>query len=366
MFAIILLTVTTLMQAYVFLRAASVPFIRRHLSRQALLLAAVTTWGIAAGGFTFGHHGTGTIARWAEFWGMNWMAALFLAFAALLIVDLLTLFGLILRQPAPRLRGWALTVAAVLSLLALAQGMRPPVVSDHEVPLSGLPAALDGTVLAAVSDLHLGNLIGRDWLARRLDQIETLEPDMIVLLGDIFEGHGSESDDLVALFKGLAPPLGVWAVTGNHEFYSPGNSSIRKMEQSGFRILRDQWAEAAPGLILAGVDDLNIHRRRNTGGDPVTRALSGRPLGATVFLSHTPREYEKAAGLDTGLMLSGHTHGGQIWPFNFLMKRFYPKLAGRYQVNDMVLIVGRGTGTWGPRMRLWHPGEILRITLRSK
>ena len=95
------------------------------------------------------------------------------------------------------------------------------------------------------------------------------------------------------------------------------------------------------------------------------KALSGRPPGATVFLSHTPWETEKAAGAGAGLMLSGHTHGGQIWPFSYMVRLRYPLLGGRYDVNGMTVIVCRGTGTWGPRMRLWRPGEILRITLRS-
>ena len=96
------------------------------------------------------------------------------------------------------------------------------------------------------------------------------------------------------------------------------------------------------------------------------RLSQGALAGATVFLSHTPWRAEEAAGAGAGLMLSGHTHGGQIWPFGYLVKNRYPLFAGRYEVNRMTVIVCRGAGAWGPRMRLWHPGEILLVTLRSK
>jgi hypothetical protein len=130
-------------------------------------------------------------------------------------------------------------------------------------------------------------------------QVKAQRPDLIVLLGDIFEGHGPPGDHLVAAFKQLSAPLGIWAVSRNHEFH--GRDKISLLEKSGFR-----------------------------------------------------------------LMLSGHTHGGQIWPFDYLVRNRYPLLEGRYEVEGMTVIVCRGTGTWGPRMRLWYPSEILRVTLRRK
>lgn len=114
------------------------------------------------------------------------------------------------------------------------------------------------------------------------------------------------------------------------------------------------------------MDDLTAGRKASQGGDPLAQALAGRPSGVTIFLSHTPWQAERAACLGVGLMLCGHTHGGQIWPFGYLVRLFYPLLEGRYEVDGMTAIVCRGTGTWGPRMRLWRPGEILRVTLRKK
>jgi hypothetical protein len=326
----------------------------------------VLLWAIFFIGRVFGHGGTGTLAATAEFFGMNWMGTLLLLFIPLLAADLLTLFGLLLPRVAPSIRGWALVVGAALSIIALVQGLRPPVVQNCEVRLAGLPHAMDKTVVVAMSDLHLGSLIGKRWLAARVAQVKKGQPDLVVFLGDLFEGHGEPENELLPILRGLSAPLGVWAVTGNHEFHGGRKRSLRLFDEGGIRLLRNRWEQVRPGLILAGVDDLTSKYRDGRGGDFISQALSDRPPGATILLSHTPWETEKAARAGAALMLCGHTHGGQIWPLGYLMRRTYPLLAGRYEVGGMPVIVSRGAGTWGPRMRLWRPGEVLRVTLRSK
>lgn len=119
-------------------------------------------------------------------------------------------------------------------------------------------------------------------------------------------------------------------------------------------------------MLLAGVENFTARHRSGQGGDIISRTLALRPPGAAVLLSHTPRQAEKISHAGANLMLSGHTHGGQIWPFGYLVRLVYPLLEGRYEVDGMTAIVTRGAGTWGPRMRLWHPGEILRVTLKRK
>ncbi|MHC4791135.1 MAG: metallophosphoesterase, partial [Planctomycetota bacterium] len=233
-----------------------------------------------------------------------------------------------------------------------------------EVCLAGLPRTMDGTVLVVLSDMHLGSLLGKDWLTARIAQVKAQRPDIVVLLGDIYEGHGPPEDKLIATFKQLSAPLGIWAVSGNHEFH--GEAKANLLEKSGFKLLSNRWTEVRPGLILSGVDDLNNRRRNRQEGDPISEALLDRPAGATIFLSHSPWHAERISKTGVGLMLSGHTHGGQIWPFDYLVRYRYPLLEGRYELNRMTVLVCRGTGTWGPRMRLWHPSEILRVTLRGK
>jgi len=215
-----------------------------------------------------------------------------------------------------------------------------------------------------LSDLHLGSQLGERWLSARVAQVEAQQADLVLILGDIFEGHGPPQEKLLLRLRRLSAPLGVWAVPGNHELH--GGHDANLLEETGFQVLRNRWAEVRPGFVLAGVEDLTAERRTGRGGDPISQALSGRPPGSTLLLSHTPWQAERAAKAGVGLMLCGHTHGGQVWPFGYFTRLSYPLLEGWYEVDGMPVIVCRGTGTWGPRMRLWHPGEILRVTLRGK
>lgn len=366
MFGAILLTVITLLHVYCFWRAGSVPFLRRHLSKKLLIGIGLTLWGLFTLGRFLGHSNTGPAFGILELLGMNWMAVLFLLTVCLLTVDLITGFGFLLSRLAPMLRGLALLAGGVLAVIALVQGLRPPVIQSYNLPLSGLAPELDGTVIVALSDLHLGSLLGKQWLQARVEQVQEQQPDLVVLLGDIFEGHGQPPESLTPVLQGLAAPLGVWAVLGNHEFHGRSDAGTALSQYDGIRILSNSWTELRPSLVLAGVDDLTANHRSGQGGDPIAKALAGRPPGATILLSHTPWQTDKAACAGVELMLSGHTHGGQIWPFGYLTQRLYPLLAGQYEVDGMTVIVSRGTGTWGPRLRLWRPGEILRITLHPE
>ena len=367
MFGLSLTIAGTLMHLYVFLRAASAPLVRRRIPRWILVGFALLLWAVFLLPRAIGYGGAGAWSVALEFCGMNWIAALFLTTIALLAVDLATGFGFLFRRFAPSLRDWALIAGATLSVIALIQGMRPPVVRDYEVRLAGLPDEMDGLVLVAMGDLHLSTLIGPRWLNARVAQVQALRPDLVVLLGDIVEARAPAKDELIAGLRRLSAPLGVWAILGNHEFYGrSGEDPALLLGMAGMTVLRNRWAEVRPGLILAGVDDLTTRRRTGSEGDPVVQALAGRPPGATLLLSHTPWEAEKAASAGVGLMLSAHTHGGQIWPFGYLVGLRYPLLAGRYDVEGMTVLVTSGAGTWGPRMRLWRPGEILRVTLRPK
>jgi len=365
MFGTILISVSTLMHIYVFWRTATVPFVRRQVPLPVLIGVGVVLWVIFYLGRFVGHHGTGVAAATLEFLGMNWMAMLFLTSVPLLAVDLITAFGWFMPRLAKVLRGWALVAGAVLSIIALFQGLRPPVVQSYEVRIDGLPGEMDGTVIVALSDMHLGSLLGEQWLSARVAQVNAQQPDLVVLLGDIFEGHGPPSRELIRILDRISAPLGVWAVPGNHESYGVYGTRAGPVEDAGFQMLRNRWIEVRPGLVLAGVEDLTVRNRSGRNGDIIARALASRPPGATVLLSHMPWQAKKATQAGVGLMLSGHTHGGQIWPFGYLVRRVYPLLAGLYEVDGLTVIVSRGTGTWGPRMRLWHPGEILRVTLRE-
>lgn len=364
MFGIILLSICTIMHIYVFGRTASIPFIKRYIPRKVFIGAGFILWLLLIGGRLIGHRGDGVLATALEFLGMSWMAILFLTFVPLIIIDIVTIFGFLMPGLSQKIRGCGLILGLLLSLIALFQGIKAPVIQDYEVTIADLPEAMNGKVLVALSDLHLGSQTGERWLEDRITQVRKLQPDIVVLLGDIFEGHGPRPDNLIKILSRLTAPLKVWAVNGNHESYGDGKANL--IEQTGFNLLNNRWEEVTAGLIIAGVDDLSVHRRRGGVGETVSKALSERPSGATIFLSHSPLFADKAAKAGVGLMLSGHTHGGQIWPFDYLVRSRYPLFEGRYEVDGMTVIVTRGTGTWGPRMRLWSPGEILRVTLRRQ
>lgn len=366
MFVLIFTTVISICHLFVFWRAASIPFFQRGLPRHGLTIAGLLLWLLFVTGRLYGHgHGT-TLSYWLEMGGMTWMGTLFLLTSSLLAVELLTGCGWFLPRLAPALRGFALAIGLLFSGIALQQGTRAPVVEDYEVTLPGLPATLDGTVVVAMSDMHLGTLRGEEWLAARISQVRQLHPDLVLLVGDIFEGHRENPrNQSIQLLRTMTAPLGVWGVPGNHEFYG-GPKTIRALEDGGVRLLRNAWAEIRPGLILAGVEEHTSSRRPEDGAGLITRALAGRPPGAAILLSHKPWRTGEATENGVELMLCGHTHAGQIWPFNYLVERFFPLLAGQYKVDRMTVLVCRGTGTWGAPMRLWRPGEIMKITLRAK
>ena len=310
----------------------------------------------------------GVVVGPLELIGADWMAVLFWSAAGLLLVDVVTAAGFFFRRWVTRARGAALAVAGAFAVIAVVQGVRAPVVREYEVRLRGLPAGSDGTVLVALSDLHLGSLIGERWLAARIRQVDALRPDVIVVLGDVLEGDAPSEAGLLPRLRSLAAPYGVWAVNGNHERYGRQRGGEGRLENAGFRVLVNRWTEVRPGLVLAGVEDLTRHGRSSTPAvaDPIAEALAGVPAGAAVvLLSHSPLQADRAARAGVGLMLGAHTHDGQIWPFGYFTAMNYPLMGGRYAVDGMPVIVCRGTGTWGPRMRLWRPSEILRVTLRT-
>lgn len=365
-FIAVVLSVWAAMHAYVFWRLSSVPWVADHVAPSALVWTAV---GLAASfplaRFLHARH-LAVAGRPLEFIAANWVGVLFLLLAMLLAADVLTLGGWLFPWFAPSVRGGAAIVALLLAFVAAVQGARPPVVTEHAVRLAGLPLERDGLVVVAVSDLHLGSMIGAEWMRRLIVRLSDLKPDAVVIVGDLVDSEVGALEPLLPVLRTLRAPLGVWAVTGNHEYYAGLDRSVTLLEAAGFSVLRDRAAEVAPGLVFAGVDDLGARRQFGRNDRALEQALADRLPGAVVLLSHSPVQADTAVALGVGLMLSGHTHNGQIWPFNYLVRLSNRLVGGRYEVGGMTVIVGRGTGTWGPRMRLWQPSEILRVTLRAE
>jgi len=363
LFLFVVLTVWTGMHAYVLARLWSLP----------PLAGPARPWVLAVVGFFWAAYPAGRIliARGAgragvilEAVGATWLGVIFLLLVALLAADLVTGFGFWWPSAARTAKIVAVASACVLSAVALLQGLRPPVVSEHDVVIPGLPDEIAGTRVVMLSDLHVGTLLGTRWLERLGERVRDLDPDLVVIAGDLVDAEALTVRESLPALKQLQAPLGVFAVTGNHEFYAGLDQSVKLMRDAGYRVLRDSWAAPTPGLVVAGVEDLTARRQFGFDNDPLPHTLDGIPEGAAVILlSHTPWQVRQAAEAGVHLMFSGHTHGGQIWPFSWLVRLQYRYVGGRYQVGDMTLIVSRGTGFWGPPMRLWRPAEIILITL---
>lgn len=358
MFFLILTSTVTLMHFYCAWRIGSLAY--ESVGFWPWWLGAGGIWLVWLVGLKVRHDVTGPLLTTLANFSFVWLAVLFLTSLCLLTADLLTGFGYLFQDHLLVFRACALVTATILIALAMFQGMRLPVITHYQVLLDGLPSELNGLVIVAMSDLHVGAQRNAEWLDKRIDQVEALKPDLVFLLGDLVEGDPRTIPGLADVLKRFHSPLGVWAVTGNHEFHGNIDATIEMFESAGIRWLRDKSAVVAPGLALIGRDD-NHHEKSPT---PLSQVLLKRPQSAvTILLSHRPDQVEQAAGSGIDLMLSGHTHEGQIWPFNYVVSQRFPYLAGKYNVGPMTLFVCRGTGTWGPSMRLWQPSEILHITL---
>jgi predicted MPP superfamily phosphohydrolase len=363
MYGIYLTLTSALLLAYVLWRVSSLPWLRR-IPRRVFLSVGLLLGLMLFFGRALGHDASGSLAAYFEFMSMTMVGVLFLIFICLFPFDLILGFGRFFPRRAARIRAWAILAGCLLALLALIQGLRPPVVVHYEVRLPGLPQALDGTRLVAISDLHLGALIGPAWLQARVEQVHALNPDMILVLGDIFEGHGTSITAFLPALRSLSAPLGVWAVDGNHESHGGSPGAAVASTATFLRTLRNESVQPAPGLFLAGRRSLSMHGGAQTVAE--WNPDINHPPGGMILLAHVPVAAEAAARSGVGLMLSGHTHGGQLWPLSIATKMVNPLLAGRYDIKGMTVLVCRGTGTWGPRMRLWQPNEIMAITLRSQ
>ena len=363
MYGTYLTLASALLLAYVIWLASSLPGLRK-IPRRAFVFGGLFLGLVLVFWRFLGHDSAGPWAAVLEFISMTMVGTLFLVFTCLFPVDLLSGFGRFFPRRAAQARGWAMLAGCLMALLALFHGLRPPLIVRYEVRLPGLPPALDCTRLAAISDLHLGTLIGPGWLQARVTQVQTLKPDMILVLGDIFEGHGASPAAFLPGLRRLSARLGVWAVDGNHETHGGPAATAAAWAEPPLRMLRDEVVEPAPGLFLAGRRSRSLHGRDQEA--PAWNPDRKHAPGAMILMAHVPVAAESAAKAGIGLMLSGHTHGGQIWPLGIVTRMLNPLLAGRYEIEGMIVLVCRGTGTLGPRMRLWRPGEIIVITLHSR
>jgi predicted MPP superfamily phosphohydrolase len=311
---------------------------------------------------------------------LAWPAALWMGVAFLLVVALgasellIWLLGAA-SDPETQVaaaRARALGVVALVGI-ATAVGMRgalsPPRHRRVEIRLPRWPAARDGYRIVQISDIHIGPILDRRFARQLTARVNALAPDLVAVTGDLVDGSEQHLAEEVLPFAELRGRDGVFFVTGNHDYFSGVDPWVERVRRLGMRVLRNErvtLGQGAAAFDLAGVEDHRSALYSRGPGEDLPAALAGRdPERALVLLAHDPSTFREASRLGVDLQISGHTHGGQIWPFGYVVRAVIPWVAGLYEANGSRCWVSRGTGFWGPPIRLFSPAEITELVLRS-
>lgn len=241
--------------------------------------------------------------------------------------------------------------------------LRGPRTKRITVPLAGLPRSAHGFRIAVVSDIHLGPILGRAHTRRIVDAINATNSDLVAVVGDLVDGSVADLGSAAEPLAGLEARHGSYFVTGNHEYFSGAAEWVDHVRELGLHPLENARVEIA-GFDLAGVND--VAGESEGQGPDFARALGDRDRSrASVLLAHQPVVIDEAVEYGVGLQLSGHTHGGQLWPGNLLAELANPTVAGYERYGDTQLYVSRGAGAWGPPVRVGAPSDITVVELAS-
>jgi predicted MPP superfamily phosphohydrolase len=271
-----------------------------------------------------------------------------------------------------QLRSWSaaavLVLAVLVTFLGFVNARRRAAIRTVEIPIAGLPEALRGFSIVQITDIHVGATIKKGYVSRIVDAVNELEADMIAVTGDLVDGSVGRLAPHTEPLGRLTSRYGTFFVTGNHEYYSGAHAWIVEMRRLGLLVLLNEHVvikHFGESVVVAGVTDLSAHHFDPAHRSNPVSALAGAPEEAAVkvLLAHQPRSAFGAAKAGFHLQLSGHTHGGQFFPWNLVVKLFEPFSAGLHRLDDLWLYVSRGTGYWGPPQRFGAPSEITHLKL---
>jgi uncharacterized protein len=270
---------------------------------------------------------------------------------------------------APSAR-WTLYATVLVTLAGFVIARRLPGVVEVNIPVAGLPPALHGFSIAQISDVHVGPTIKRGFVEAIVRRVNGLNADLIAVTGDLVDGTVQQLAAHTAPLAGLAARHGAYFVTGNHEYYSGESAWTVEIRRLGVQVLKNEHVvlqHDGASLVLAGVTDFSAHHHDPAERSDPKAALRGAPAnaGAKILLAHQPRSAAAAASAGFDVQISGHTHGGQFWPWNVVVRWFQPFTSGLHRLKNLWVYVSRGTGYWGPPNRFGVPSEITRIRLVS-
>jgi predicted MPP superfamily phosphohydrolase len=269
-----------------------------------------------------------------------------------------------LAQPSA---SWTVGLTLLVTVIGLLIARRPRLV-EIDIAIANLPAALRGFSIAQITDLHVGPTIKKGFVERIVARVNRLNADMIAITGDLVDGSVQDLSAHTAPLADLRALHGVYFVTGNHEYYSGERAWTAELRRIGLTVLKNQHVTLhhhGAMLVLAGVTDFSAHHFDPAQRSDPAAALRGAPpgAGAKILLAHQPSTAAAAADAGYDVQISGHTHGGQFWPWNFFVRYFQPFTAGLNRLQNLSVYVSRGTGYWGPPNRFIVPAEITRIRL---
>lgn len=259
-------------------------------------------------------------------------------------------------------------LAGAITLVGFINARRTARVVNVDVPIADLPDALHGFTIAQISDIHVGPTIKHGYLDAIVDKVNRLDADMVAVTGDLVDGSVSRLAPHTAPLAKLKARHGAYFVTGNHEYYSNAHAWIPELRRLGLRVLMNEHVvlrhDGAP-LVVAGVTDFSAHHFDPSHRSDPRRALAGAPSQAAVkvLLAHQPRSAPAAADAGFDLQISGHTHGGQFYPWNLFVPMQQPFTAGLNRLRQLWVYTSRGTGYWGPPKRFGAPSEITHLRL---
>src|ERR1700735_5509459 len=261
-----------------------------------------------------------------------------------------------------------LLLALFVTLAGMIIARRRPGIVEIKIPVVDLPRALHGFSIAQISDVHVGPTIKRGFVEGIVRLVNDLKVDLIAVTGDLVDGSVQQLPAHAAPLAGLTARHGAYFVTGNHEYYSGERAWTEEIRRLGLRVLKNEHVvlkHDGASLILAGVTDYSAHHFDPAQRSDPAAALHGAPTdaGARVLLAHQPSSAMAAANAGFAVEISGHTHGGQFWPWNLFVHFFQPFSSGLHRLKNLWIYVSRGTGYWGPPNRFGVPSEITRIRL---